>query len=65
MIANHTSHLDGLCYRALPYWLCDCVFPVAAGDVFFDTPVTSLFSASILECLANGGKTAVLTPWPS
>ena len=52
MIANHTSHLDALVLAAaLPYRLCDCVFPVAAGDVFFDTPVTSLFSATLLNAL--------------
>ena len=37
MIANHTSHLDALVLAAaLPCRLCDCVFPVAAGDVFFN-----------------------------
>jgi 1-acyl-sn-glycerol-3-phosphate acyltransferase len=52
VIANHTSHLDALVLAAaLPYRLCDCVFPVAAGDVFFDTPVTSLFSATLLNAL--------------
>jgi 1-acyl-sn-glycerol-3-phosphate acyltransferase len=52
MIANHTSHLDALVLAAaLPCRLCDCVFPVAAGDVFFDTPATSLFSATFLNAL--------------
>jgi 1-acyl-sn-glycerol-3-phosphate acyltransferase len=52
MIANHTSHLDALLLAAaLPWRLCDCVFPVAAGDVFFNTPATSLFSATLLNAL--------------
>jgi 1-acyl-sn-glycerol-3-phosphate acyltransferase len=52
MIANHTSHLDALVLAAaLPCRLCDCVFPVAAGDVFFDTPAMSLFSATLLNAL--------------
>ena len=52
MIANHTSHLDALLLAAaLPCRLCDCVFPVAAGDVFFNTPAISLFSATLLNAL--------------
>jgi 1-acyl-sn-glycerol-3-phosphate acyltransferase len=52
MIANHTSHLDALLLAAaLPSRLCDCVFPVAAGDVFFDTPTMSLFAATLLNAL--------------
>jgi 1-acyl-sn-glycerol-3-phosphate acyltransferase len=52
MIANHTSHLDALLLAAaLPVGLCDCVFPVAAGDVFFETPATSVFSATLLNAL--------------
>jgi 1-acyl-sn-glycerol-3-phosphate acyltransferase len=52
MIANHTSHLDALVLAAvLPWRLCDCVFPVAAGDVFFNTPAVSLFAATMLNAL--------------
>ena len=52
LIANHTSHLDALLLATvLPWRLCDRVFPVAAGDVFFDTPATSLFSATLLNAL--------------
>jgi 1-acyl-sn-glycerol-3-phosphate acyltransferase len=52
MIANHTSHLDALLLAAaLPCRLCDRVFPVAAGDVFFDTPAMSLFSATLINAL--------------
>lgn len=52
MVANHTSHLDALLMAAaLPCRLCDRVFPVAAGDVFFNTPAISLFSATVLNAL--------------
>jgi 1-acyl-sn-glycerol-3-phosphate acyltransferase len=52
MIANHTSHLDALLLASvLPYRLCDHVFPVAAGDVFFTNPVMSLFAATVLNAL--------------
>jgi 1-acyl-sn-glycerol-3-phosphate acyltransferase len=52
MIANHTSHLDAVVLASvLPYRLCDRVFPVAAGDVFFDTPAMSLFAANLLNAL--------------
>ena len=52
LIANHTSHLDSLVIgSALPCRLCDCVFPVAAGDVFFETSARSLFSAQMINAL--------------
>ena len=52
MIANHTSHLDSLVIAsALPCRLCDCVFPVAAGDVFFETPARSFLSAQLINAL--------------
>jgi 1-acyl-sn-glycerol-3-phosphate acyltransferase len=35
----------------LPYRLCDRAFPVAAGDVFFTTPVMSLFAATLINAL--------------
>jgi 1-acyl-sn-glycerol-3-phosphate acyltransferase len=52
MIANHSSHLDAVALASvLPYRLCDHVFPVAAGDVFFTTPVMSLFSSTFINAL--------------
>ncbi len=52
MIGNHASHLDAvLLASVLPCRLCDRVFPVAAGDVFFNTPGMSLFAANLLNAL--------------
>ncbi len=52
MIANHTSHLDAMVLAsAIPLRHCGCVFPVAAGDVFFEDPARSLFSAQFINAL--------------
>jgi 1-acyl-sn-glycerol-3-phosphate acyltransferase len=52
MIANHTSHLDAVTLAsALPWKLRRSAFPIAAGDVFFETPAASLFSAMMLNAL--------------
>lgn len=52
LIANHTSHLDALCLASmLPRGLRDCVFPVAAGDTFFETPTMAAASAFLLNAL--------------
>lgn len=52
MIANHASHLDVLVLgAALPWHLRRHAFPIAAGDVFFETPVVSAFSAMMLNAL--------------
>lgn len=52
LVANHTSHLDALVLAApLPWHLRDRVFPIAAGDVFFETPMMSAFSAFFLNAL--------------
>src|ERR1700747_1766179 len=49
VIANHASHLDALAIAsALPRRLCSRVFPIAAGDVFFETPAASIASAFFL-----------------
>jgi 1-acyl-sn-glycerol-3-phosphate acyltransferase len=52
LIANHTSHLDSIALgAAMPAKWCDRLFPVAAGDVFFETPARSIFSSQMLNAL--------------
>jgi 1-acyl-sn-glycerol-3-phosphate acyltransferase len=52
LIANHSSHLDAIVLgSALSRRLCSKVFPVAAGDIFFETPALSLLSAQVLNAL--------------
>jgi 1-acyl-sn-glycerol-3-phosphate acyltransferase len=52
MVANHTSHLDAITLAAaLPWRLRRSAFPIAAGDVFFETPAVALFSAMMLNAL--------------
>lgn len=62
LVANHGSHLDALTLNsALPVGLVDRVFPLAAGDVFFQSPFAVAFAASFLNALPvwrqrRGGK---------
>jgi 1-acyl-sn-glycerol-3-phosphate acyltransferase len=52
MVANHCSHLDALLLgSAVPWHFRDRVFPVAAGDVFFDRSWKAAFSAKFLNAL--------------
>lgn len=52
VVGNHSSHLDALTLAAaLPWKLRRSVFPIAAGDVFFETPAVSIFSALMLNAL--------------
>jgi 1-acyl-sn-glycerol-3-phosphate acyltransferase len=52
LIGNHASHLDALIMAApLPLTIRDHVFPLAAGDTFFEKATTSLFAASFLNAL--------------
>jgi 1-acyl-sn-glycerol-3-phosphate acyltransferase len=52
LAANHCSHLDALALgAALISRHRERAFPIAAGDVFFQTKVTSTFSAIMLNAL--------------
>ena len=52
VVANHCSHLDALALGvALPPRHRERAFPIAAGDVFFQTNVTSTVSAIMLNAL--------------
>jgi len=52
MVANHSSHLDAmLLATALPPKLRNCVFPLAAGDTFFETPAVAVFATGMMNAL--------------
>jgi 1-acyl-sn-glycerol-3-phosphate acyltransferase len=52
MVANHASHLDALVLASRLTWRQhDRVFPIAAGDVFFESPVRSALAALVLNAL--------------
>jgi 1-acyl-sn-glycerol-3-phosphate acyltransferase len=59
LISNHSSHLDAVALAAvLPYRLVNRVFPVAAADVFFESPTGAFFSAFMLNALPVFRKTS-------
>jgi 1-acyl-sn-glycerol-3-phosphate acyltransferase len=50
--ANHASHLDAsVLANPLSWKLRDRIFPLAAGDVFFETPVLAGFAAFVVNAL--------------
>lgn len=52
LIANHASHLDALILSAcMPVRLCDRLFPIAAGDVFFQTDPVAILAAGFINAL--------------
>jgi len=57
LVANHTSHLDTLALGSvLPLRYRNQLFPVAAGDVFFQSPARAAFSATVLNALPLSRK---------
>jgi 1-acyl-sn-glycerol-3-phosphate acyltransferase len=64
LIGNHTSHLDAIVMAScLPWRHRDRVFPIAAGDVFFEVPAIAAFAAFFVNCLPlwrqNAGRHAL------
>ncbi len=52
LVSNHASHLDAaVLASAVPFHLRIKVFPIAAGDTFFETPAVAAFSALVLNAL--------------
>jgi 1-acyl-sn-glycerol-3-phosphate acyltransferase len=52
LVANHASHLDALTLAApLPWRLRDRIFPIAAGDTFFQTSARAVFAVGFLNAL--------------
>lgn len=51
-VANHSSHLDAVALAgALPGRWRDRIYPIAAGDTFFNTPAVAAFAAFVLNAL--------------
>lgn len=52
LVANHTSHLDAITLASLVPWrLRQVLYPIAAGDVFFESPGRALLSSFLLNAL--------------
>ncbi len=52
VVGNHASHLDALVLAApLPYGIRDRVFPLAAGDIFFQSAVVSALAAGFINAI--------------
>src|SRR5204863_10074841 len=52
-VANHASHLDGLCLmRVLPYAYVQRAFPAAAADYWFRSAAGTIVAAGLLNALA-------------
>lgn len=52
LVANHESHLDALVLGAcIPSHTRQWVYPIAAGDVFFESPVRSVVATTTINAL--------------
>lgn len=59
LVSNHSSHLDALVLASpLPWRLRDRVFPIAAGDVFFEATGIAAFAALMVNALPMWRKKA-------
>ena len=64
LIANHASHLDAMTLASvLPWRWRDRVFPLAAGDTFFTSPVRTTLATGFVNALplsrGRGGRHAI------
>jgi 1-acyl-sn-glycerol-3-phosphate acyltransferase len=60
LAANHCSHLDAMVLASsLPWRMRASAYPIAAGDTFFQTPVTAAMSALLMNALPMWRKGAV------
>jgi 1-acyl-sn-glycerol-3-phosphate acyltransferase len=60
LVANHSSHLDAIALgAALPGQLRNRCFALAAGDVFFSSPVATTLAAYFLNALPLWRKRSV------
>ncbi len=60
LASNHCSHLDALILAScLPLRLRASVYPIAAGDTFFQKPVTAAMSAIFINALPMWRKSSV------
>jgi 1-acyl-sn-glycerol-3-phosphate acyltransferase len=52
LVSNHTSHLDTIALSSCLSWQQrKCLSPLAAGDTFFETPMRSRISSSLLNAV--------------
>jgi len=52
LVANHASHLDALSLAAaMPLAMNRHMFPIAAGDTFFETKATAAFASLFMNAL--------------
>ena len=63
LASNHCSHLDALILAScLPMRLRASVYPIAAGDTFFKSPVTAAMSAVFINALPMWRKSSASRP---
>lgn len=52
MVANHSSHLDSIALaQSVPWRIRRRMYPIAAGDVFFETPIIAAFASGVINAL--------------